>query len=532
MTDTRPGWLKMAGARLSQRVALWVFASVIAIEAVILVPSLIHRRQELLRQIRQTAQTQTALVMAIAGPQATDQALLDHLRRLTSQPNILGAVLYGPDGARIGGFGELPQSTAKNPSVVMDPQGLRADVAFGTQAWLNGHQVVVRCDASALSPDLWAYALRIAGLVVIISLVVTAGTLAALQPLVIRPVLNLREDLVRAGQSVERGEKAPDFHTNRIDRQDELAQVAAAFQQMYRRIVETVAQRQAAQASLQQSLEQVNAFSRALNKELEQGRRIQANFLPQHLPLVQGWEFAAFFRPARQVAGDFYDVFELPDGKFGLVIADVCDKGVGAALFMALIRSLIRIFCGQAFEKRDHAVVGRLVEAACPLGDDGQWPASCRTLEAVRLTNAYILGNHGELGMFATLFFGVLDPASGTLDYVNAGHEPPLIVNHHRIRAKLTPSGPAVGLAEQARFTVRRMVMEAGDLFFAYTDGLSEARSPGDEMFGRPRVESLLAAQPLVATSELIAHIQHTLAGFTQDAPQEDDTTLLVVRRC
>jgi len=534
MTDTVTNWLKMAaGARLSRRVALWVFASVIAIEAVILVPSLTSRREELLAQLRQTALTQAALVMTMAGPDTVGQALVDHLYHLASQPNILGFALYGPDAALVGRSGDVPRTPAAfsgKPIAGVD-DGSRIDVRFGEEGWLRGHVLVVRCDAAGVDKALWAYALRIVGLVVIISLVVTAGTLLALQPLVITPVLRLRAALVRAGESVQRNQLSLVFDTKGIGNQDEVADVAMAFQQMYRQIVDAIGQRQAAQVSLQQSLAQVNAFSQVLNKELEQGRQIQANFLPQQLPEVNGWDLAAFFRPARQVAGDFYDVFLLPDGKLGLVIADVCDKGVGAALFMALIRSLIRIFCGHAFEKLDHAVVGRIVEPACPLSEDGSWPASCRTLEAVRLTNAYILGNHGELGMFATLFFGVLDPASGTLDYINAGHEPPLMLKGNCIQARLLPCGPAIGLVENARFTVKRTLMEPGATLFAYTDGLSEARSPQDELFGRARLEAFFAERCFATTAELFARIQKALAAFTQNAAQEDDITLLALRR-
>lgn len=533
MSDTTTKWLEMAKARLSRRVALWVFASVIAVEAVILVPSLYHRRAELLLQVRQTALAQAALAVAMNGPRAPDRSLPDALDLLSAQPNIKGVAVFTAAGALVKRFGEAPPALAAvfsgNP-IVSGPGGLTVDAVLDTGPRMDGHIVVLRCDAAAVNDQLWAYALRIAGLVVIISLVVTVGTLAALHPLVIRPVLRLRADLLNAGESVGRGAQCPAFHSSG-NRQDELGEVAGAFHQMYRQIVEAIGQRQAAQASLEQSLAQVSAFSHALNKELEQGRRIQANFLPQHLPQVPGWDFAASFRPARQVAGDFYDVFPLPDGKVGLVIADVCDKGVGAALFMALIRSLIRIFCGQAFEKLDHSVVGRIVEPVCPLSEEGAWPASCRTLEAVRLTNAYILGNHGELGMFATVFFGVLDPATGTLDYVNAGHEPPLILNNGRVRARLGPSGPAAGLLEEARFTVRRVLFVPGDIFLGYTDGLSEARSPGDELFGRSRLQEVVTARGFAQAADLLVHINETLSHFTQDAPQEDDTTLLAVRR-
>src|SRR6185295_3398345 len=146
-------------------------------------------------------------------------------------------------------------------------------------------------------------------------------------------------------------------------------------------------------------------YAKSLERELEIGREIQRSFLPEELPRAEGWEIAARFRPARQVAGDFYDAFALPSsGRIGLVVADVCDKGVGAALFMALFRSLVRATAtGMAWE----------ADAAAGL------------LRVVRLTNDYIARTHGRSNMFATLFFGVLDPATGDLAYVNGGHEAP-----------------------------------------------------------------------------------------------------------
>jgi serine phosphatase RsbU (regulator of sigma subunit) len=525
----------MTTARLSQRVALWVFVSVVVIEAVILIPSLHNRRQELLAHIREKVGLQAALVMT---PDGDGQALGNagaNTKRLEIVSQIKGAALYGPDGSLKERWGEAPlglSSFEGRPNAILtagDPS--RADVLFSGKPWLRDHRLVLRCDTSAVFPQLWGYGLRIAGLVVIISVFVTIGTLTALQRLVINPVLSLRADLIRAGENVGRRDMVPVFHTAGLRRRDELGEVARAFHHMYRQIVEAINQRQAAQASLQQSLEQVNVFSLALNKELEKGRQIQANFLPQKLPAVQGWDIAAYFRPARQVAGDFYDAFALPDGKLGLVVADVCDKGVGAALFMALIRSLIRIFSGQTTEGSGKVAIPVITQPECDLTDDGRWSASCKTLEAVRLTNAYILSNHGQLGMFATLFFGVLDTQAGTLDYVNAGHDPPLIIGDHGIKAKLMPCGPAIGLAEDAVFTVQSALLTPGDVFFSYTDGLTEARSAQDELFGRRRLEDALTNRCFTSAGSLLTHIQANLAAFTQNASPEDDITLLAVRR-
>ncbi len=149
-------------------------------------------------------------------------------------------------------------------------------------------------------------------------------------------------------------------------------------------------------------------WAKSLERELEIGREIQQSFLPDELPQPAGWEIAATFQPARQVAGDFYDAFPLAGGsRIGLVVADVCDKGVGAALFMALFRSLLRAFAERAFD-------GDAASANGP-----------RLLSTVVATNDYIARTHGRSNMFATAFVAVLDPGNGSVAWVNAGHEAP-----------------------------------------------------------------------------------------------------------
>jgi sigma-B regulation protein RsbU (phosphoserine phosphatase) len=151
----------------------------------------------------------------------------------------------------------------------------------------------------------------------------------------------------------------------------------------------------------------IEDYSKALDAEMEKGKKIQRNFLPDQIPRIQGWEIAACFLPAKQVSGDFYDVFLLPGDLVGLVIADICDKGVGSALFMALFRSLIRVFSGQI---NLQGVTLSFSGIGGPYSTGG---LQYRALHAVSLTNDYIAAEHGEESMFATLFFGVLDPRNG-----------------------------------------------------------------------------------------------------------------------
>jgi len=302
---------------------------------------------------------------------------------------------------------------------------------------------------------------------------------------------------------------------------------------MYAQITAAINERRRAEEALQKSFEQVDAYSKALNSELEKGRQMQSNFLPGDLVTVSGWEFAAFFKPARQVAGDFYDVFELPGDNVGLVIADVCDKGVGAALFMALFRSLIRIFSGQttleglACLYNGDSFDEKLSEASSTLTH----PDHLIALKAVQFTNKYIAQNHGELAMFATLFFGVLNPSTGILTYVNGGHEPLLIVEGSGgVKKRLDPTGPAVGIDPEVKFDIRETRIEPGEILLGYTDGVVEARSKDEQFFTSAKLLSLLEGTGVSAQS-LLNHIAAEVKTHTEDADPFDDITLLAVRR-
>ena len=250
--------------------------------------------------------------------------------------------------------------------------------------------------------------------------------------------------------------------------------------------------------------------ARSLERELEIGREIQRGFLPDALPDAHGWELRAHFRPARQVAGDFYDAFELPEGRVALVLADVCGKGVGAALFMALFRSLLRALAEPEF-------------AAASSVADG-------VLATVRGTNDYIARTHGRANMFATAFFGVLDPARGTLDYVNAGHELPVVLDAgSRVRARLAPTGPALGLMPGLSFAAATETLSPGETLFAFTDGVVDARTVGEDAYGEERLMAMLEQGG--DASALLARVDAALDAHTAGAPAFDDVAMLAARR-
>jgi sigma-B regulation protein RsbU (phosphoserine phosphatase) len=240
-----------------------------------------------------------------------------------------------------------------------------------------------------------------------------------------------------------------------------------------------------------------------------------------------------FFFPARRVSGDFYDAFMLPGGYMGFVIGDVCDKGVGSALFMALFRSLIRIFSGQTHLCK-HLCESFMAVSPQKSGDTGipqQTVGSGQTnpLIAVALTNDYISQNN-DMCMFATLFFGVLDPASGRLVYINGGHEALSVIDQKGVREKLLPTGPAVGTLPEAKFAYKEVRLLPGDMLFAYTDGVIDALSPDAERFSQKRLFSILS-QPVAGALELTQKIATSLFAHIGMAPQEDDITMLTLQR-
>ena len=333
-----------------------------------------------------------------------------------------------------------------------------------------------------------------------------------------------------------------------VSRKDELGRLAYFFNHMSQQLQESfnelaktneeleirVDQRTHQLKKAKEQAEEANnlksAFLAKLNLELEKGREMQLNFLPPELLQVPNWEISAFFKPARQVAGDFYDTFPVLEKYVGLVIADVCDKGVGAALFMALFRSLIRIFASQTAMRNfyQHLTLdssakfdSNYISELTPIN----------VLESVALTNNYVAEYHGDLGMFATLFFGVLDPLTGDLYYINGGHEPLFIINSEgEIQQKLNSTGPAVGMMPNMKFRVEQAHLKSGDILIGYTDGVTEARTLGGEFFSDQRLLNILT-KSVPSVSHLLNEITKNVINHIGEADQFDDITLLAIQR-
>jgi phosphoserine phosphatase RsbU/P len=274
-----------------------------------------------------------------------------------------------------------------------------------------------------------------------------------------------------------------------------------------------------------------------LERDVQIARKIQESFLPSELPQPPGWEIAARFHPAREVAGDFYDSFELTQGRrVALVIADVCDKGVGAALFMALFRSLYRAYSQQNYSMRWTSVMddgfaarteGGGVSARKRLAPQ---TGTVALKNAMDLTNAYIVGNHADANMFATTFFAVLDPATGQLNYVNGGHNPPVLIGPEGIKERLKATGPAPGILPNVDYQIGQAHMEPGDILFTFTDGVTDAKSPAGQMFSEKRMLALI--EPLAESAlGLLDRVDDALRAHIDTADQFDDITMLAARR-
>jgi sigma-B regulation protein RsbU (phosphoserine phosphatase) len=261
--------------------------------------------------------------------------------------------------------------------------------------------------------------------------------------------------------------------------------------------------RQTALAVQNDLLQQEMAERERLERELQLAHEIQQTFMPGRLPQLPGWELAVTWRAARQVAGDFYDFFELPGGRLGLVIADVADKGMPAALFMTLTRTLVRAAALE--EESPRAALARVNDLLVP---------------------------DAQQGMFVTGVYAVLLLETGQLIYANAGHPPPLLL-HSRTGEleQLGTGGMALGVLPGINLKERIVSLESGDTLIFYTDGVTEAFSPEDAIYGEGRLRATIRAAGGASAQAMLDAIIDSVTAFVGDNPPSDDITLMVLRR-
>jgi len=243
----------------------------------------------------------------------------------------------------------------------------------------------------------------------------------------------------------------------------------------------------------------------SVSREMALAGQIQANFLPSALPDVPGWQLAAMLEPARKTSGDFYDIIPLSNERLGILIADVADKGMGAALFMALSRTLIRTYA---------------------LEPDAQ-PGS-----VLAAANHRILADTHS-GLFVTVFYGILDTASGELTYANAGHNPPYLVDapDGGKLQELDRTGVPLGIIDGASWQQRTVRLDPDGVLLMYTDGITEAQDSEGNFFDEERLQGIARNNVGRSASQLQDAVISAVELFAGDAPQSDDITLFVVVR-
>jgi serine phosphatase RsbU (regulator of sigma subunit) len=242
-----------------------------------------------------------------------------------------------------------------------------------------------------------------------------------------------------------------------------------------------------------------------ISQELAFGGQIQASFLPEEFPTVEGWQLAASLIPAKETPGDFYDIIPLSNGHLAIAVADVADKGVGAALFMAFSRTLLRTYAIE-YEKEP----GRVFAAA----------------------NQRIMSD-ARTDLFVTTFYGILNPTSGELTYANAGHNPPYLVSDKTEASVsiLKKTGIALGLLEEYEWKGNSVQIPPGGTLVLYSDGVTEAQNMEGEFFGEEQLIDIIQANLGKTAVELQELISSAVEEFVGEASQFDDITLIVLVR-
>ena len=240
-----------------------------------------------------------------------------------------------------------------------------------------------------------------------------------------------------------------------------------------------------------------------LEYEFHLARQIQQTFMPEVMPSFEDWGLASFWRPARQVGGDFFDVFKLPNGELGMIIADVSDKGIPAALFMAVTRTLLR------------AVI---LEVSSPS-------------EVLRRINDLLIPENRQ-GMFVTIVYAVLSLETGKLTYANAGHNPPfLFLSENQKTMSLNGTGMALGIVENNRIMQNVIQLQPGDSLLFYTDGITEAISQQDELYGEERLRITLRENHNSSAEGIVKSIEESVFDFMGSNLPLDDLTMLIIKR-
>jgi serine phosphatase RsbU (regulator of sigma subunit) len=247
-----------------------------------------------------------------------------------------------------------------------------------------------------------------------------------------------------------------------------------------------------------------SGFRRALTNDLENAKDVQKALFPQGKLSIPGLSCETFYKPAQSIGGDYYDFLPLQADRWGIAIGDVCGKGIGAALLMASLQASLRAYAMHLHSDLATLIadIDRLVLASSP--------------------------KH----LYASLFYAEYDPATRFLQYVNAGHDAPMVLRWKHGECKvfhLESSGTPLGLLEGSQFTSKTFQFETGDVLLMYTDGITEAENPEREFWGQHRLETLVRSCRNHTPAQIVRRILDEVSAFAKDGSQRDDVTLMVL---
>jgi phosphoserine phosphatase RsbU/P len=435
-----------------------------------------------------------AATLQLSYPIGSD--LCEHLRHSTDLEVLPGQartyVVNTPDGPYLGKEDEASFPPGSFP------------IYKSARRWLSGDTVeseVLLLDVSFLYPSrIWQRVRQFKsgsaiGTIVFYTIVGLAAFSLCIALLAIGSAVYLTSSITGAVHQLYAGTKrveAGDFnHEIRNTGRDQLGELAVSFNQMTRSIRELL---------------RVSAEKQRLDQEMRIAAEVQCRLFPRSLPGTAKLDFApGVCIPARSVSGDYYDYLDIAPGRVGIVVADVCGKGVSAALMMANLQANLRGQVGQVQACR----VGRIVQRVNQQLVDSVIDAS-----------------------YITLFYAEFDEQDDMLRYANAGHNPPLLLRRKRAdeMEKLERGGTVLGLFRDVVFEEGELKLESGDLLVAFTDGLIEARNPGNEEYGEERLISAIIEHRDLSAADVEQSILRSVKEWTSDAEQEDDLTLVVVK--
>jgi len=386
----------------------------------------------------------------------------------TSDPDLIG-VLFGPKGVKIKGstftYDNVTRIGIKRP-IPMTPYSLLFDV--------NSSYILAPLRRNLVE------------MVIFFAVIVAFGALAALY--LTRRIAKPLDQLSHVMGKVRDGDLSARYEKDRFGY--DINEVGLTFNGMLDQLLTQMDERRRAEVQKE-----------ALKSELALGQSVQRALLPQSLPDLKGLNVATHFAAAKEVGGDFYDLFRCEDGRLQIVICDVSGKGIFACFYSLILRSYLRGIDGQNIE------------------------------ESILKANRLFTQDSGPSSVFATVWIGWLDLASFDLEYVSLGHNPPLVLRKNGELETLQGEGMALGVTDEIAFSLKTTQLNKGDLFLGYTDGVIDTHNLQDETFGVDRLEAFLKSQQGKMPEDVAGDLLEELALFGQGRPLFDDLTLLSLSR-